>query len=423
MESVGAKRRGLHYGYVVLFSSMLVVLGAIGLGRFAYTVILPSMKVGLSLTYEQSGWLASFSFFGYLALTVIASVIAARFGSRVIVSACLLLAGVGMIGTGLAPDASTALITQTLTGMGSGGSNVPVMALTAAWFASNRRGMASGIASGGSGLGLVISGMVLPAVIVSNGSDGWRYAWYLVGGLATFFAVIAVFLLRDRPSDIGLTPIGETQPLQAPTPTSVNNSSPLASIKLIYGMPVFWHLSFIYFLFGFSYVLYSTFFAAYLTKEGGLSNATAGGLWALVGLISIVSGSIWGAVSDRWGRKYGLAAVFLLQAISYTTFAVFQNMTGFYTSAILFGLTAWSIPAIISAASGDYGGSRLAPAVLGSVTLFFAIGQVLAPFLAGRIADATGSFVLTFLLAAATAAVGSLSSLTLRPLKMRQYEK
>jgi MFS family permease len=157
-----------------------------------------------------------------------------------------------------------------------------------------------------------------------------------------------------------------------------------------------------------------TFFAAYLIKEMGLTRAEAGGLWAMVGGLSIFCGVIWGGISDLLGRKYGAALAYLALAIAYALFALVRSPAGFYTSAVLFGLTAWSIPTIMAAAAGDYVGPRLAPAGLGFITLFFGIGQALGPALGGYLADVTRSFLVPFLVATGVSLVGTVSSLYLR---------
>jgi MFS family permease len=120
-------------------------------------------------------------------------------------------------------------------------------------------------------------------------------------------------------------------------------------------------------------------------------------------------------VSDRIGRKYGLALVYTLQAIAYAIFALWRTPTGYLASTILFGLTAWSIPGIVTAACGDYVGGQMAPAALGFVTLFFGLGQAAGPLVAGGLADATSSFGPAFLMAAGVALLGGIGSLALRP--------
>lgn len=66
------------------------------------------------------------------------------------------------------------------------------------------------------------------------------------------------------------------------------------------------------------------------------------------------------------------------------------------------------------AACGDILGPKLAPAALGFNTLFLGIGQAIGPYAAGAIADAGGSFVPVFLLAAGIALLGAIGSATLK---------
>jgi len=68
----------------------------------------------------------------------------------------------------------------------------------------------------------------------------------------------------------------------------------------------------------------------------------------------------------------------------------------------------------MAAMCGDLVGPRLSPAGLGFVTLFFGIGQALAPGTAGAIADAAGSLAPAMLLAAGVALLGAVGTLLLR---------
>jgi MFS family permease len=84
-------------------------------------------------------------------------------------------------------------------------------------------------------------------------------------------------------------------------------------------------------------------------------------------------------------------------------------------SAALFGLSAWSIPAVMSAACGDTVGARLAPAALGFITLFFGAGQTLGPAVAGALADRFGSLAPAMWTASAASALGAIGTLVLLP--------
>lgn len=166
-----------------------------------------------------------------------------------------------------------------------------------------------------------------------------------------------------------------------------------------------------YFMFGFSYITYVTFLVVYLTNEVGLSPQFAGNIFALLGLVSIVSGVLWGWLSDVIGRSYGLALAYGALALSCLILVSGSGTVGFFLSAVLFGLSLASTPTIMTAAVGDAVGGRLAPAALGAVTLLFGIGQAIGPSVAGWLKDSTGTFAGSFVLAAAVLLLGAAEAL------------
>lgn len=410
-EGSNRRRGGLHYGWIIAVMSVVTVLGALGFARFGYTMILPGMKEGLGLTDAQAGDLATGNMVGYLVLAVTCGFLASRFGPRIIITVFMCIIGGSMLLTGIAPNFQAALLGRTLTGVGSGGTNVPVMGLVPAWFGAKRRGLATGIAVSGSSFGMVVTGYLVPIILNRYGADGWRYSWFCLAALTFLIAVLGYLLLRNRPSEKGLQPIGAEG--EEANPGEARSSS--LQWGLVYKSAPVWHLALIYVMFGFSYIIYATFFARYLTWEAGFSTEAAGALWSAVGVLSIISGFIWGSVSDVLGRKYGLAMVYFLQFLCFTIFGLWKATPGYYLSALLFALTAWSIPGIMAAAAGDLLGARLAPAALGFITLFFGIGQASGTFLGGRVADFTGSYTLAFVIAGVAALVGAVASLFLRP--------
>jgi predicted MFS family arabinose efflux permease len=412
-EGTGPRSGRLHYGWVIAVMSVVTVIGALGFARFGYTMILPSMKEGLGLSDAQAGDLATGNMIGYLALAVTCGFLASRFGPRIIVAIFMLIICGSMLLTGMAPNFQLALLGRTLTGVGSGGTNVPVMGLVPAWFAAKRRGFATGMAVSGSSFGMLITGLLIPAILNRYGAEGWRYSWICLAAFVFVIAVLCYLLLRNRPAEKGLLPIGAEG--EKANPGEARSSS--LQWGLVYKSASVWHLALIYVMFGFSYIIYATFFARYLTWEAGFTTKAAGALWSAVGALSIISGFIWGSVSDVVGRKYGLAIVYFLQFLCFTVFGLWKATPGYYLSALLFALTAWSIPGIMAAASGDLLGPRLAPAALGFITLFFGVGQASGTFLGGRIADAAGSYTLAFVIAGAAALIGAVASLFLRPPK------
>jgi MFS family permease len=403
----GDKR--FHYGWIILLVGFIGVMGALGFGRFAYTPILPSMKEGLSLTYTQMGWIGTGNFVGYLVFSLIGGYLATRIGPRLVISVALVLVAVSLFLTGISDSFEFALVMRTLTGAGSSASNVPIMALASAWFATSRRGMATGILVSGSSIALFLLGPLIPFILQNFPGSGWRVSWYVLGGITLLIALLNYLFLRNRPEEKGLRAFGET----AGSPP-ISSSLSSFSMKSLYTSRPLWHLAGIFFTFGFSYIVYMQYFSAYLVNEAGVGVERAGNYLMLLGILSIFCGPFWGTVSDFIGRKYGLALVFLTQGVCYLVFGLMKSDAGYLLSTILFGLTAWSVPSIIAAAVGDTVGPRSTPAALGFTILVMGMGQALAPPIGGRIADLTGSFTSAFLLSAVVAFAGMTASLLLQ---------
>jgi sugar phosphate permease len=412
------KEGKLHYGWIVIFMGLLTTIAAHGFGRMSYTIILPAMKDGLSFNYTQLGLLGTGNFIGYLTMAIVGGFLAARFGTRIVITAGLVLMGITMILTGLAKSFEFAFVMRLLTGLGNGAAFVPAMALGSAWFTMKKRGFATGIVSAGIGAGTFISGLTVPPILSAFGANGWRFSWYILGGAVLLISGVVFQFVRSNPHEKGLDQVGseksDTPQSNAAATENVPAPKWTATVKGIVKMGPVWYLGVVYFFFGLSYIIYMVFFAAYLVKEMGLSQQWAGGLWALVGGLSIFCGVIWGKISDLLGRSRGAALAYLVLGLSYILYALIKVPFGFYLSAILFGLTAWSIPTIMAAAAGDFVGPRLAPAGLGFITLFFGIGQALGPALGGYLADISGSFTLPFLMAGVISLIGMVLSLYLK---------
>lgn len=403
------RRYRVHYAWIVLAMGTLVVAGALGMARFGYSVVLPAMKVGLGMDNARAGALATMNLAGYLTMSLLGGMAASHFGPRRVISLGLAVAAAGMLITGLARGYTDVGVGRFVTGLGSGASNVPVMALLSAWFAPRRRGFAAGIGVSGSSLALILLGPLTPHVIAAYGATGWRVCWFIFAGVVLCLAVMAAFILRNRPAELGLEPLGAEPETAAPTQTAGG-----LNWAMVYRSWRTWYLGMVYVAFGFSYIIYMTFFVEALQSVGKYAPKEAGGLFMTMGWFSLLCGLIWGTLSDRIGRKHALILLYLVHTCAFGLFALWPTPTGFTLSAVLFGLSAWSIPAIMAAASVDMLGARLAPAGLGFITLFFGIGQALGPYVAGIVADRAGSLLPAFLLAAGIAFLGALGAAGLR---------
>ncbi|MCB1763671.1 MAG: MFS transporter [Gammaproteobacteria bacterium] len=395
----------IHYGWVIAGTGTLIIFACLGLGRFALGMLLPSMGASLAIDYTQMGFISTGNFTGYLSAVLVSGLMAARLGERRLIVAGLALVAVSMVAVSQSQGFHSVLFFYVLTGFGAGVANIPMMALVAHWFSRSLRGRAAGFIVSGSGLAIVFSGWTIPLINHQLGSDGWRWSWLLLGVLVSVIALVALILLRNRPAQMGLRPLG----IAPHSSDSHQQDTDRAS-----ALPIIVHLGSIYFTFGFTYVIYATFIVTTLVQERGFSEALAGQFWMWVGIVSIFSGPLFGTLSDRLGRKPALMMVFMLHTLAYLLIALPLPGNFTYLSIFLWGIGVWSIPSIIAAAVGDYLGADRAAAAFGTVTLFFGIGQIAGPGIAGLLADFTQSFSWSFVMAAGVTLLGLLLSSLLR---------
>jgi len=398
--------------WVVLVAGTLAVFAALGLARFGYTVVLPAMQVGLQLDNAQAGALASFNLGGYLAMALVGGALASRFGPRLVICGGLLVVAGGMCLTGTADSFYTAALWRFVTGLGSGAANVAVMGMWSLWFPPEKRGFAAGIAVTGSSFALILVGPLVPQVMARFGADGWRSCWQIYGALSLAVALLCWLAVRNG---------APAKKISLATPYAASEAAVNPSwYRRVYSSVEVWQLGLVYVANGFSYIIFMTFFIKHLMAAGGYTRAEAGTLFMVMGWASLGCGVIWGTVSDRFGRRPALAIVYLLHAGAFATFGLAGSLWGFIPALVLFGLSAWSIPAIMAATCGDLLGAELASAALGFITLFFGVGQAAGPWVAGFIADRYGSFTPAFLLAAAVALLGAAGSASLHKRSVRQ---
>lgn len=397
-------RLPFHYGWVIVVACILTTFSCFGLARFAFAMLLPGMQGGLNLSYEQMGYLGTANFGGYLLAVAATPSVLAHWRPRLTLGAALGLIAVTLAAMSWVQTFTSLMLLYLVTGFDSGLANISGVVLIAFWFRRERRGQAAGLMVVGSGLAIMFSGWVVPRLNQLEGFEGWRLSWLLFALIVAVFALIVFFLVRNTPEECGLQPVG--RPLVV-TAADVSSSYPAGSGRTLL------LLGLLYLAFGLTYMVYGTFFVTSLVAEHGYSEALAGQFWSWVGFFSIFSGVLFGTLSDKIGRRLGLMLVFMIQTAAYLLAGSGLGAVALMLSVVLYGVTAWSIPAIMAAAVGDYLGAAKAAGGFALITFFFAGGQVCGPAIAGMLAEHYGSFAPAFLLAALMTVAAALFSLTL----------
>jgi MFS family permease len=394
----------IHYGWVIAATGVLVLFSCIGLARFGFTVLIPGMQAGLQFGYQHLGYIGTSNFVGYLVAVFFAPALIKRFRPRAMIVAGLLVIGCSMVGIGRGEGFYGVCLLYTLTGLGTGLANIPMMTLTAQWFDKTRRGKAAGLVICGNGLGIIFVGFIIPLGNHFFGADGWRTSWTTLGIISLVIAVCAGLLLRNDPLEMGLKPVGRAEVGEV-TSTIARSTAGGENHRFLLIIGI------LYLIFGATFMIYGTFIVTTMINDYRLDERTAGMYWSWVGFFSFFSGIAFGTLSDKIGRKYGLMAVFAVQTASYLLVGLKLGDGALVASIILYGLAVFAAPAIVTAAIGDqYHPSRVARA-FSNVTFFFALGQTIGPALAGYIGGEAESFATAYLVAALLTALAGLGSL------------
>jgi len=350
-------RRGIHYGWVVVaatFLTMLVTAGAVGtpgvlIGPFQAEFHWSTADISASFAVR----LALFGLMGPFAAALIN-----RFGLRPVAATALLVVATGVFGSFFMTKLwHLVLFWGVFVGIGTG-MTAMVLAATVAgrWFVE-RRGLVTGLlaASGASGQ-LVF----LPLLADLTERFGWRSAFgFAVVGLL-LAALVALVLMRDRPSDIGLAPYGARTGLVPPPPRdslSAMLMSPIVALREASGSPTFWMLFGSFFVCGASTNgLIQTHFVS-LCGDFGLGSVQAAGMLAAIGVFDVFGtiGSGW--LSDRFDSRWLLFVYYGLRGLSLVALP-FSNFDFYQLSlfTVFYGLD-WvaTVPPTVKLSTARFG--------------------------------------------------------------------
>jgi MFS family permease len=373
----------IYYGWIIVGIGVLIKMAALGFGRFAYAMLLPNMRESLQFNYVQMGFLSGGILLGYLLFSLLGGMLATRFGPKNVIIASLLCSSVSMFFISRLSNFSSLLFFAFTMGAGAAGVHISMTTLPMAWFEKQRLGRALGIIQGGTGLGILITGFLLPPLLISMGIEAWRNCWLLMACITFAVSVAGFILLREKPRKCDLlAPEKVANKGADPGSDPVPKMKPEMSLRAII---------LVYFIFGFAYNIYATYFVAFMVEEVRLTEKAAGNIWAIFGWMSMLSGLIWGFLSDRLGRRTALLWNNGMIAIALLLPLFFHQTLFLVTSTFLFGFTFIGTIAVIAASIGDQVGEKRA-SVYGLVTFIHGIGQFIGTTSGGYLKDLTHSF-------------------------------
>lgn len=382
-----ATTRARGWGVVVLVALGAAVAQAFG--RFTYSVLLPAVRDDLGVSNTVAGLLGTANVAAYLAGTLLIIRATATVRLMTIMRTGLGLSLVGLALAGAAPNGIVLAGALVVMGLGGACIWIPSPAIAAAAVSPARRGTAVGMISVGIGTGIVFAGRLSEGLRARWGVGAWQDVYRIETVIGLVVALAVLVLLRP-----------DVEPVPART------GSGLAVLRTMRGWVP---LTLAYAAFGFSYLLAITYLTARLEDDAGYSDARAAGVFAAVGLATIVGGVALGIVADRIGPRPSLVGGFALFAAG--TAGVLSGQTAaVLAGGVAIGMMFGGLPSVIAtyivqASDQLTYGPRYAVA-----TLAFGIAQVTSPQVGGLLADVTGSFTVVFLLSGGVAVLGAVAS-------------
>lgn len=358
---------------VVAAGGLLAMAAALGIGRFAYTPILPFMEAAGLLSKPEAGVLASANYVGYLA-GAFGATLSALPGSR---RRWFVVGLVGSAATTVAMAAVGSLpafvVLRFMGGVASAFVLVFGSALVLDTLAAAHRLSLTWVHFAGVGVGISLSALFVAGF---GSSSNWRTLW-LVGGLVA----AAMLLLAGR-----MVPAGDHGAARRPPP-GASASSGLRHLIVAYG------------LFGFGYVITATFISTLVRDSDGLRHLEVA-VWLIVGLAALPSVALWGRIGQRVGNDRGFAIACVVEAVGVGLSVLSEHPIAIVVAAALLGGTFVGITALGLVAARDLstGDPRRS---IASMTASFGIGQMIGPSFAGFAFGLGDSFLFPSLVAVA----------------------
>ncbi|MEA2962009.1 MAG: hypothetical protein QOI46_2107 [Alphaproteobacteria bacterium] len=376
-------RAGVHYGWVIVavtFVTLLTTAGAMGLP--GALILSLNREFGWDTGEISSALALRLALFGLMG--PFSAALIERFGVRNIVLTAVLLITGGLLGAVFMTEIWQLLVLWGLVvGVGSGLTALVLGAIVSNRWFTRHRGLVLGMLTASSATGQLVF-LPLAAWLVEH--DGWRAAVVpsIVGlGITALFVVL---FMCDRPSDVGLAPLGETD---IAAPNAASNQRPaitqaFGGLALASRSSTFWILAATFFICGLSTNgLIQTHFIP-LCADFGMPQVEAASALAMMGIFDFVGTIASGWLSDRYDNRWLLFWYYGLRGLSliYLPFSTF-SLYGLSLFAMFYGLD-WiaTVPPTVKLTAATFGREK-AGIVFGWIFAAHQIGAATAAFGAG----------------------------------------
>lgn len=364
-----------------LIGGICALMIAMGIGRFAYTPLLPLMQADLRFTDAAAGYLASSNYAGYFVGAMLAGVLPLK-RRRVFHLRCSLAVSIATTcAMGWVHAWIPMLAIRFVAGLASAFVFVLASGIVLDQLAAAGRTHDAGFFYAGVGLGILLSTLLIPGL---SRRFMWEGAWIGLSLLSGMLGMGTWLGIRDDPGGPG----------QTGDPAAISRGPALnrfPGLVLAYGLE------------GLGYIVTGTFIVSMAESSGIAFDPSI--VWMVVGAGAIPSCILWSAAASRMGMLPSLTLAMILQAAGIALPVIRPGPSGFILGALLFGATFMGITTLattLARGMNPSGSSRM----IGILTAAYAAGQMTGPAVAGWLLTRTGGFQAALLGAAGAVFLG-----------------
>lgn len=346
--------------YKQLVLSMLALMIAMSISRFAYTPILPFMQQDTSMNNQNAGLLATFNYLGYLMGAIIPMFITIK--SKVFdLKLYVMINVISVILMGFSEHFLIWSVLRIIAGITSGtifvvASNVALEALRMA----NKQSI-SGILYSAVGIGIFSSSIF---IFLYTQAQTWKATWIILGVVALMAGIIILTSMKDNPS--------------ISKHSTSSNQNQGKALNRAFIIP----FSIAYFFEGAGYIVTGTFLVALIKTIPAYADYAALS-WMFVGLGAMPATLIWSLFAEKIGYKKAIYSALILQIISVGLPIFSHHMLGLIVASMLFGATFLGLTTLFMSKSQElmyHTNQKLN--LVSLLTVIYSVGQMIAPMIA-----------------------------------------
>ncbi|EJM71330.1 YbfB/YjiJ family MFS transporter [Pseudomonas sp. GM55] len=375
--------------WLPIFAGLCASLVSIGLARFAYTPLIPSLIQAQWFSARDVVYLGAANLVGYLIGALIGHPLARRTSNKTALRLMMLAVTLAFFACGFPLSVSWFFGWRLLSGIAGGAIMVLVAATVLPHVPAARKGLASGAIFLGIGLGIAGSGTIVPPLL----SLGLQQTWFGLGLLA---------LILTAASWFGW-PTGAHPAAAAPSNTSPSSPTD-PRVYLLFAQYAFMAAGL---------VPAMVFLVDYVAR-GLNAGAHVGALiWVMYGLGAIVGPVSYGFLADQLGAKTGIRIVLAVQALAVGLLSISSSFTALALLAVILGsFPPGIVPLALARVHELIPGHHRQQVAWSRATVSFATFQALSGFAYSALFNASGGHhALMFVIAAAAIVVALLLEL------------